>query len=99
MKAILKPELVQEMFKNVVDSHTKMYEMAAYWMPSTVKTSRETKRRLVPGDEICLSHGIIVDCYGDAEYKIISIKGTLDNSVMKMELENLINKVVKTIDV
>ena len=99
MKAILKPDLVQAMFKNVVDTHTKMFEMAAVWMPSTVKTSRETKRRLVPGDEICLSHGIIVDCYGDAEYKIISIKGTLDNSVMKMELENLINKVVKTIDV
>ena len=99
MKAILNPALVQEMFRNVVDSHTKMYEMAAFWMDSTVKTSREIKRRLVPGDEICLSNDTIVNCYGDAEYKIISIKGTLDNSVMKMELENLITKAIKTIDV
>lgn len=99
MKAILKPDLVQEMFKGIVDSHTKMYQLAAYWMPSEVKTSREIKRRLVSGDEICLSNNIIVNCYGPAEFKIISIKGTLDNSVIKMELENILDKTLKTIDV
>ena len=99
MKAILNPDLLEEMFKGIVDSHTKMYQLAAYWMPSEVKTSREKKRRLVPGDEICLSHNVIVDCYGDAEFKIISIKGTLDNSVIKMELENILDKSLKTIDV
>ena len=99
MKAILNHNLLQGMFKGIVDSYTKLYEMAAVWMPSDVKTSREIKRRLVPGDEICLSNDTIVNCYGDAEFKIISIKGTLDNSVMKMELENLITKAVKTIDI
>ena len=99
MKAILNPDLIQEMFKGIVDSHTKMYELAAYWMHSEVKTSREIKRRLVPGDEICLSNGIIVNCYGDAEFKIIAIKGTLDNSVIKMDLENLTDKTLKTINV
>lgn len=99
MKAILNPDLVQAMFSGIVDSHIKMYEMAAVWMSSEVKTSREIKRRLVPGDEICLSNDVIVNCYGNAEYKIIGIKGTLDNKVMKMELENLIDKSIKTIDV
>lgn len=99
MKSILKPDLVQAMFKDIVCSHIKMFEMAAVWMQSEVKTSREIKRRLVPGDEICLSNDVIVNCYRNAEYKIIGIKGTLDNSVMKMELEHLITKTVKTIDV
>ena len=99
MKAVLNLDLLQEMFKGIVDSHTKMYQLAAYWMSSEVKTSREIKRRLVPGDEICLSNDIIVNCYSPAEFKIISIKGTLDNSVIKMELENILDKSLKTIDV
>ena len=99
MKAILNPDLLKEMFKDIVDIHTKMYQLAAYWMPSEVKTSREIKRRLVLGDEICLSNDIIINCYGNAEFKIIAIKGTLDNSVIKMELEKILDKSLKTIDV
>ena len=99
MKAILNPDLIEEMFKGIVDSHTKMYELAAVWMESEVKTSREVKRRLVPGDEICLSNGVIVNCYGDAEFKILAIKGTLDNSVIKMYLENLNDKTLKIINI
>ena len=99
MKTILNPDLVKMMFKDVHNSHIKLFELSAYWMPSEVKTSREIKRRLVPGDEICLSNDTIVNCFGSAEYKIIGIKGTLDNKVIKMELENLITNAVKIIDV
>ncbi len=99
MKATLNPDLIQQMFKHIAFQHVKLFELAAVWMPSEVKTSREIKRRLVPGDEICLSNGIIVNCYGEPEFKIVGIKGTLDNSVIKMELENILDKSLKTIDI
>ncbi len=99
MEKLLNPDLIKIMFEGIAEQHTKLFDLAAVWMPSVVKTSRETKRRLVAGDEICLSNDIVVNCYGGAEWKIIKLQGTLDNSVLKMTLENLIDKTIKTIDV
>lgn len=99
MEKLLNPDLMKIMFEGIVEQHTKLFDMAAIWMSSVVKTSRETKRRLVVGDEICLSNDIVVNCYGDAEWKIIKLQGTLDNAVLKMTLENLIDETIKVIDV
>ena len=99
MKATLNQDLIKDMFRDIAFQHVKLFELTAVWMPSEVKTSREIKRRLMVNDEICLSNGIIVNCYGDPEYKIVGIKGTLDNSVIKMELEKILDKSIKIIDI
>ncbi len=99
MEKLLNPDLLKIMFEGITEQHTKLFDMAAIWFDRPVKTSREVKKRLTMGDEICISNDIVVNCYGDAEWKIIKLQGTLDNAVLKMTLENLIDKTIKTIDV
>lgn len=87
--------------------HTKLIELAAIWLNKPLKGYGEglNIRRLAKDDIVCVDMDILENCFLQdfhenlPKYKVIKCIGTIDSSILKMELENLTTQEPITINI
>jgi len=89
-------------FEGIADTYTKMFPLAAIWMPLTYKVVRngsiEKTRRITNGDQITLIQGILCSCNdGKPTHETVKLFGTLQGSKHELECINLSTGLTETI--
>jgi len=89
-------------FEGIADTYTKMFPLAAIWMPLTYNVVRkgniEETRRITNGDQITLIQGILCSCNdGKPTHEIVKLFGTLQDSKHELECINLSTGLTETI--
>lgn len=89
-------------FEGIADTYTKMFPLAAIWMPLTYKVVRngniEETRRITNGDQITLIQGTLCSCNDDLPtHEIVKLFGTLQDSKHELECINLSTGLTETI--
>lgn len=101
MKALFNNDLIDKMFPAVAAQHGKMYDKGHWFLETPIETSQGYTKRLNVGDLVTIEGDKLVHCIDKPTHKIKGIKGTLYCDVRKAKLEvvNLIDGTIKTIDV
>jgi len=89
-------------FEGIADTYTKMFPLAAIWMPLTYKVVRkgeiEETMRITNGDQITLIQGILCSCNdGLPTHEIVKLFGTLQDSKHELECINISTGLTETI--
>lgn len=94
-------ESIFNSFVDLAKSFNTLYKMNAIWLNMPVMTSKIKTSRIIPGDKIRVECGLIVDVTDTlpATHKVVECKGTIGDTLLMFELENLETKELSTLNV
>lgn len=94
-------ESVFNSFVDLAKSFNKVYPLAAIWLEKPVSTATEFTARLRKGHLIRIENGLIVNVTDTLPHthEIIECRGTIGDTLLMFELENLETKELSTLNV
>lgn len=94
-------ESIFNSFVDLAKSFNKVYPLAAIWLNNPVKTATERTARITKDHLIRVRERWIEDVTNDnpATHRVIECRGTIGDSVLFFELENLETKELSTLNV
>lgn len=94
-------ENVFESFIDLAKSFNKVYPLAAIWLNKPVKTTTDKTCRITKGHEIRVYERWIEDVTDTlpATHKVIECMGTIGDSILRLELENIETKQLSTLNI
>jgi hypothetical protein len=97
-------DLFELMNKTIMDTitmqrkmETEMMPLVAIWLPESIRTSREVKKRITAKDLVTITNGILVDCNDAPTHEIIELHGTVNNSKFSITVKDLKDGSIQTI--
>lgn len=95
---------MESVFNSFIDlekSFNKVYDLSAIWLNAPVQTATEKTCRIKAGHLIRVHEGWIENVTPElpATHKVIECKGTIGDSILLFELENLETKELLTLKV
>lgn len=94
-------ESIFNSFVDLAKSFNKVYPLAAIWLNKPVQTSNEKTVRITKNHEIRILEGYIEDVTKDnpATHRVTECIGTIGDSILMLELENLETKQLSTLNI
>jgi len=92
-----------DVLSQAMQSYTKMVGMAAIWLNKPIYINRDNQivkaSRICAGNLLSIEDGVIVDYkeHSYPHYKVVKCTGTIDNSRLEMEVQNLDTEELTTI--
>ena len=91
---------ILDSFIDLQESYNRVNPLHAIWLETQIITQEGKKRRIEAGDKVRVANGQLKDVSRDlkATHTILVCKGNISNSILQMDLQDLENGQIITIN-